>query len=99
MFENEIVHNYELIMILTSSTYCNLPIVIGAFQVALVVKNPSPNARDVKRLRFDPWVRKTFWSRAWQPTPAFLPGKSQGQRSLAGYSPQGCKESDKTEAT
>ena len=27
------------------------------------------------------------WRRAWQPTPIFLPGESQGQRSLAGYSP------------
>ena len=27
----------------------------------------------------------------WQPTPGFLPGKSHGQRSLAGYRPQGCK--------
>ena len=27
-------------------------------------------------------------------TPVFLPGESQGQRSLAGYSPRGCKESD-----
>ena len=26
-------------------------------------------------------------------TPVFLPGESHGQRSLAGYSPQGCKES------
>ena len=25
--------------------------------------------------------------RKWQPTPVFLPGKSHGQRSLAGYSP------------
>ena len=33
----------------------------------------------------------------WQPIPVFLPGKSQGQRSLAGYSPQGCKEWDTTE--
>ena len=33
----------------------------------------------------------------WQPTPVFLPGESHGQRSLAGYSPQGCKESDTTE--
>ena len=30
----------------------------------------------------------------WQPTPVFLPGKSHGQRSLAGYSPWGYKESD-----
>ena len=28
---------------------------------------------------------------------AFLPGESLGQRSLAGYSPRGCKESDTTE--
>ena len=29
--------------------------------------------------------------------PTFLPGKSHGQRSLVGYSPKGCKESDTTE--
>ena len=34
------------------------------------------------------------WRRKWQPTPVFLPGKSYGQRSLAGYSPWGGKESD-----
>ena len=33
----------------------------------------------------------------WKPTAVFLPRKSQGQRSLAGYSPRGCKESDTTE--
>ena len=31
-----------------------------------------------------------------EPTPVFLPGKPHGQRSLAGYSPWGCKESDTT---
>ena len=36
---------------------------------------------------FDPWVGKIPWRRAWQPTPVVLPGKSHGQRSLAGYSP------------
>ena len=34
----------------------------------------------------------------WETTPVFLPGKSHGQRSLAGYSPWGLKESDTTEA-
>ena len=34
------------------------------------------------------------WRRKWQPTPVFLLGKSHGQRSLAGYSPWGCKELD-----
>ena len=37
------------------------------------------------------------WRRKWLPTPVFLPGKSHGQRSLVGYSPWGCKESDTTE--
>ena len=36
-----------------------------------------------KRCRFDPWVGKIAWRRKWQPTPVLLPGKSQGQRSLA----------------
>ena len=39
------------------------------------------------------------WRRAWKPTPIFLPGESHGQRSLAGYSPWGCEESDTTEMT
>ena len=30
------------------------------------------------------------------PLPVFLPGKSHGQRSMADYSPWGCKESDMT---
>ena len=37
------------------------------------------------------------WRREWKPTPVFLPGESHGQRSLAGYSPWGHKESDPTE--
>ena len=37
------------------------------------------------------------WSRKWQPTPVCLPGKSPGQKSLVGYSPWGCKESDTTD--
>ena len=35
---------------------------------------------------------KISWRKKWQPTPVFLPGKSHGQRSLAGYSPPGCKD-------
>ena len=42
---------------------------------------------------------KIPWSRAWQPTPVFLPGESHEQRTLAGCSPQGCKELDTTEMT
>ena len=43
-----------------------------------------------RRPRFHPWVGKIPWRTAWQPTPGFLPGESQGQRGLAGYSPRGC---------
>ena len=50
-----------------------------------------------RRHRFNPWVRKKPWRRKWQPTLVFLPGKFHEQRSLAGYSPWGCKESDRTE--
>ena len=48
-------------------------------------------------IRVDPWVGKIPWRRKWQLTPVFLPGKFHGQRSLAGYSPWGHKESDTTE--
>ena len=34
------------------------------------------------------------WRRKWQPTPVFLPGESHGRRSLVGYSPWDCKESE-----
>ena len=54
--------------------------------------------RRCKSCGFDPWVKKMPWRRAWQPTPVSLPGEFQGQRSLAGYSPWGLKESDTTEA-
>ena len=36
-------------------------------------------------------------NKKWQPTPVYLPGEFCGQRSLVGYSPWGCKESDRTE--
>ena len=35
-------------------------------------------------MQFDPWVGKIPWRRKWHPTLVFLPGKSHGQRSLAG---------------
>ena len=37
------------------------------------------------------------WRREWPPTPVFFPGEFLGQRSLAGYSPWGHRESDPTE--
>ena len=64
---------------------------LGAFQVALVVKNLPANAGDM-RCGFNPWIETILWRRVWQsnptnPTPVFLPGEVHGQRSLVGYSP------------
>ena len=59
-------------------------------------------AQTVKNLQcrrhgFDPYVRKISWRREQLLTPVFWPGEFHGQRSLVGYSSQGCKESDMTE--
>ena len=62
-------------------------------------KEPAYQCRRHERHGSDPWVGKIPWKRAWQPTSVFLPGESHGQRSLAGCSPRGCKESDTTEVT
>ena len=71
-----------------------------------VVKNPLAKAEDTRDMDSNPnltsnpnpnpWVRNIPWSRKWQRAPVFLPGKFHGQRSLAGYSPRGHKESDTT---
>ena len=37
------------------------------------------------------------WRTEWLPIPVFLPGEFHGQKSLVGYSPWGCKESDAAE--
>ena len=58
-------------------------------QVAQVIKNPPANAREVGSI--SGWRRYPGCPRKWQPTLIFLPAKSHGQRSLAGYSPWGCK--------
>ena len=61
--------------------------------VAQMVKNRPA----MQETEFYAWVRKIPWRRACQPSPVFLPGEFHGQRSPAGYSPWGRKESDTTE--
>ena len=56
-----------------------------------MVKNPPANPRDTEVMGSIPGSRK------WQPTPVILPGKSQGQRNMAGYSPWDHKELDMME--
>ena len=49
------------------------------------------------------WVQSLCWEdpleEGMEPTPVFLAEVSHGQRILVDYSPEGCKESDTTEAT
>ena len=59
--------------------YLGLPWWLRQYSVCLQYGRPG----------FDPWVGKILWRRKWQPTPVRLPGKSQGWRSLVGYSPWG----------
>ena len=66
----------------------------GASLVAEMVKNlPAMQERP----GFHHWVGTIPWRREWQPSPVFLPGEFHGQRSLAGYSLWGYKESDPVE--
>ena len=50
-----------------------------------------------RRCRFNPWVGKILWRRKWLPTLVYLPGESNGHRSLEVYTPWGLKESDMTD--
>ena len=50
-----------------------------------------------RRCGFSPWVEKIPGKGNGNPTPVLLPGESNGQRSLAAYSPWSSKELDMTE--
>ena len=80
------------------------PFILSSLMVPPDVKLGFPGIAVVKkqgeickRGGFDSWVGMIPWCRKWQPGPVFLPGKFHEQRSLAGYSPWGCKEWDATE--
>ena len=86
---------------------------LGASQVALVVKNPPANAGDAGSIpgwgrspgrgqgHALQWRRQEtrvpFLGGEVAPTPVLLPGESHGQRSLKGYSPWGHKDSEMTD--
>ena len=65
------------------------PNVHWSFPGGAMGKNLPAKHRRRNRSAFDPWVGKSPWSRKWQCTPIFLPGKSHSQSSLVGYSPWG----------
>ena len=62
-------------------------LVLQIFRICLQCRGP----------RFDPWVRKILWRRAWQPTPVFFSGEFHEQRSLACYRLRGRRKLNMTE--
>ena len=60
---------------------------LNGFPGGSVIKNLPANAGGLGLIPGS--GRCPFPGRKWQPTPVFLPGRSHGQRSLAGYSPWG----------
>ena len=62
--------------------------------VAQMVKKKKKNLPEMQEAQVQPLGREGPQRRSQKPTPVFLPGESHGQRSLAGYSPPGRKESD-----
>ena len=60
-------------------------------------KESPPNVGDTRDSGSIPGSGRFPWSRKWELTPVFLPGKFHGQRSIVGYSSWGHKESDTTE--
>ena len=63
-----------------------------------MVKSSLANAGDVRDTGSIPGSERHLEA-SMVPTPIFLPGESHRRRSLEGYSPWGCTESDMTEVT
>ena len=71
----------------------------GASQVALVVKNPPATAGDIRDVGLIPVLGRSFRRGHGSPLQCSCLENPHGQRSLVGYSPWSCTESDTTEAT
>ena len=56
-------------------------------------KESACNAEDLDSI---PGLERSLEKGIRLPTPVFSPGEFHGQKSLVGYSPWGCKESDTT---
>ena len=68
--------------IVTILPFILAPVIVSlGFPCSSVSKESACSAGDPG---FDPWVGKIPWRRKWQPNPVSLPGRSHGQKSLAG---------------
>ena len=70
---------------------------LGYSHWASLIAQMVKNLPAMQETRVQSLGRKIPWRREWQPTPVCMPGESDGQKSLAGYSPWGRKESDTSE--
>ena len=70
-------------------SYALEPVTLSGFPGGSVVKNPPANAGDMGLI---PGLGRSPRGGNGEPILVLLPGKSHGQRSLAGYSPWGHKE-------
>ena len=64
----------------TSAQYCVITILLPS---GASTREPLCQSGRWKSCEFDPWVQNIPWRRVWQPTLAFLPRESHGQKSLA----------------
>ena len=69
------------------ATELNWKSIDWASQVALLVRNPPPNAGDIRDMGSIPRSGRSPGGEHSNPLPVFLPGEFHGQRSLVGYSP------------
>ena len=67
---------------------------VRSFPGGSISKESACNSGDLGSI---PGLGRFPWRKEWLHIPVFLPGELHGQRSLAGYSPWYCKESDTTE--
>ena len=89
---NSFVQNLNLCIFLSGYFYPLISFITNHFPGSSDSKVPAIQEIRVWSLGWkDPWRRKR------QPTPVFLPREFHGQRSLAGYSPWGDKESNMTD--
>ena len=65
-----------------------------ASQAVLMVQNLPANTGDARDVGSIPGLERSLGVGNGNPTPAFLPGKFHGQKSLVDYSPWDCKELD-----
>ena len=102
---NTEVRNLMQFTCMLSSFYCpllrderNLISLMWSFPGGTSGREPACQCGCHKRCRFDPWGWEDTLEECMQPTPVFLLGEPDRQRSLEDQSPQGHKESDMIEA-